>query len=146
MQTDFHTKEAANAGRGWVLVDADGEVVGRLASKVAGILRGKTKRTFVPHQDCGDFVVVINAEKIRFTGAKLEKKIYRDYSGYIGGLIEERADKLLARKPENILRRAVLGMLPKTALAKNQLKKLKIYVGPEHPHGPQLAHSAKTSA
>jgi large subunit ribosomal protein L13 len=127
-----YTKE--KSARKWYLVDLKGQTLGRAASKIAMILRGKTKATFTPHEDVGDFVVAINAKSVRLTGNKLRDKIYYHHSGYIGGIKEFSAERLLQRKPEELIYRAVKGMLPKTHLAKHQLKKLKIYMGAEHPH------------
>ena len=121
----------------WYLVDAEGETLGRLATRIADLLRGKGKPRYTPHVDSGDFVVVVNAEKIHVTGKKLEQKIYYRHSGYPGGLRERTLAEQLARRPEEVLRRAVRGMLPKNRLAAAQLGKLKIYAGPEHPHAAQ---------
>jgi large subunit ribosomal protein L13 len=123
--------------RKWYVVDAAGKVVGRLASELARRLRGKHKPVWTPHCDTGDFVVVVNAEKVRFTGRKLDDKLYRHYTGFIGGLKEIPAKDLLAKKPRDILMRAVRGMLPKNSLGRRQLKKLKVYPGPRHPHSAQ---------
>ncbi len=123
--------------RKWHVIDADGLVVGRLASRVAMVLRGKDKPIFTPHVDTGDFVVIINAEKIRFTGRKLDQKTYYRHSGYPGGLKKEVAKDVLKDSPEKIIISAVKGMLPKTTLGKQQLAKLKVYKGPEHPHKAQ---------
>lgn len=123
--------------RKWYLVDLKGQILGRAASRIAMMLRGKNKATFTPHDDTGDFIVVINAKDIRLTGNKLRDKIYYHHSGYIGGIKEFSAGRLLARKPEDLIFRAVKGMLPKTHLAKHQIKKLKIYAGAEHPHAAQ---------
>ena len=121
----------------WVLVDAEDRVLGRLATQIAIRLRGKHKPVFTPHVDTGDFVVVINAEKIALTGTKLDKKVYYRHSGYIGGLKKITARRLLEEKPEEVLRLAVKRMLPKNSLGRRQLKKLKIYKGPDHPHEAQ---------
>ena len=121
----------------WYLVDARDKVVGRLASRIAHRLRGKHKPIFTPHTDTGDFIVVINADKVTFTGRKWDNKVYYRHSGYIGGLKQRRAKELLEKKPEDILRFAVKGMLPKNSLGRRQLKKLKIYAGSEHPHEAQ---------
>ena len=121
----------------WYLVDAKDRVLGRLATQIAMRLRGKHKPIFTPHADTGDFIVVINANKVALTGRKWDKKIYYWYTGYIGGLKEITAKKLLEKKPEDILRFAVRGMLPKNSLGRRQLKKLKIYSGSEHPHQAQ---------
>jgi large subunit ribosomal protein L13 len=121
----------------WYVVDAEGLVLGRLASEIARRLRGKHKAIFTPHNDTGDFVVVVNAGKVRLTGRKLDQKVYYRYSGFIGGLKETVAKALLARKPGEVLKLAVRGMLPKNSLGRRQLKKLKIYAGAEHPHQAQ---------
>jgi len=118
-------------------VDAKDKTLGRLASKIAVLLMGKHKPTYTPHVDCGDFVVVINADKIRLTGAKWEKKLYYWHSGYLGGLKSRTAKQMLERKPEYLLWHAVRGMLPKNNLARRMLKKLKIYAGETHPHAAQ---------
>ncbi len=118
----------------WFHVDATDKIVGRLAVRLATILMGKHKPIYTPHVDCGDFVVVTNCEKVRFTGNKWTDKVYRHHTGYIGGLVEESAEKLRERHPDRILRQAVKRMLPKTKLGRQMLKKLKIYAGPEHPH------------
>jgi large subunit ribosomal protein L13 len=123
--------------KNWYLVDAKNKILGRLATQIAMRLRGKHKPIFTPHADTGDFIVVINAEKVSLTGKKWDKKIYYRHSGYIGGLKEISAKKLLEKKPEDVLRFAVRGMLPKNSLGRRQLKKLKIYVGSEHPHQAQ---------
>ncbi len=123
--------------RKWYLVDAEDKILGRLATQIATRLRGKHKPTFTPHADTGDFIVVVNAEKVALSGKKWDKKIYYRHSGYIGGLKEISARKLLEKKPEDVLRFAVRGMLPKNSLGRRQLKKLKIYVGPENPHEAQ---------
>ena len=121
----------------WFLVDAENKVVGRLATQIAIRLRGKHKAIFTPHADPGDFIVVINVDKVRLTGAKWDKKIYYRHSGYVGGLKQISAKKLLEKKPEEILRLAVKRMLPKNSLGRRQLKKAKIYAGPDHPHQAQ---------
>ncbi len=134
MSTVFQTKEDAIANRKWLLVDAENQVVGRLASKVANLLRGKHKPTYTPHNDGGDFVIVINAEKAKFTGNKEEDKLFRHHTGYVGGLKEVTAAELRAEHPERIIEFAVKGMLPKSALGRNMIDKLKVYSGSEHPH------------
>jgi large subunit ribosomal protein L13 len=125
---------ALEVERKWYVVDAEGQTLGRLATEVAGILRGKNKPQYTPHVDTGDFVVVVNAEKVVVTGRKAEQKVYRRHSGYPGGLKTTTYEQMLERRPTEILRRAVKGMMPKTRLARQQLRKLKIYAGPEHPH------------
>jgi large subunit ribosomal protein L13 len=123
--------------RDWLIVDAEGKTLGRLATQIAERLRGKNKPQFAPHVDIGDFVVVINAEKIAVTGNKLEQKIYYKHSGYPGGLRERTLKEQLNRQPTEVLRKAVKGMLPRNRLGRAQLTKLKIYAGPEHPHDAQ---------
>jgi large subunit ribosomal protein L13 len=123
--------------RNWLLVDAEGQTLGRVATQIADALRGKRKPTYTPHVDVGDFVVVVNAEKIAVTGAKLQEKLYYRHSGYPGGLKQRTLGDMLARRPEEVIRLAVRGMLPKNRLARKQLTKLKIYAGPEHPHEAQ---------
>ena len=121
----------------WYLMDAEGRILGRLASQIAIRLRGKHKPIFTPHADTGDFVVVVNAEKVSLTGSKWDKKMYYRYTGYMGGLKQISAKKLLEKKPGEVLRLAVKRMLPKNSLGRRQLKKVKIYAGSEHPHGAQ---------
>jgi len=123
--------------REWYLVDADGQTLGRLATRIADTLRGKGKPQYTPHVDTGDFVVVVNAEKIHVTGNKLDQKRYYRHSSYPGGLRSRTLRDQLDRRPEEVLRIAVKGMLPKNRLARRQITKLKIYAGPEHPHAPQ---------
>ena len=121
----------------WWVVDAEGQVLGRLATAVAARLRGKHNPAFTPHVDTGDAVVVINAEKIVLTGRKLQQKMYYQHSGYIGGLKEITAEKLLEKRPEELIRHAVKGMLPKNKLGRQLFKKLKVYAGDTHPHAAQ---------
>ncbi|MDX5894594.1 50S ribosomal protein L13 [Rubrobacter radiotolerans] len=123
--------------REWHVVDAQGLTLGRLATEVAMVLRGKRKAQYTPHVDVGDFVVVVNAEKVAVTGRKSEQKMYRRHTGYPGGLREMNYEEMQKRKPEDIVRKAVKGMMPRTRLARQQLKKLKVYRGPEHPHRAQ---------
>jgi large subunit ribosomal protein L13 len=125
------------AARRWYLIDATGQTVGRLASKIAGVLRGKNNPAFSPHLDCGDFVVVVNARQLQFTGNKLRDKIYYRHTEYPGGIRTTTAGQMLANRPEEILRLAVEGMLPKTRLGHQMATKLKIYAGAEHPHAAQ---------
>jgi large subunit ribosomal protein L13 len=129
--------EDARLQRKWYLVDAEGQTLGRLASRIAAALRGKNNPAFTPHVDCGDFVVVVNAERVRLTGNKLAGKIYYRHSGFPGGVNEETAAALLARRPEEVIRRAVVGMLPHNRLGRQLATKLKIYAGSEHPHTAQ---------
>lgn len=121
----------------WFVVDASDKIVGRLATEVASRLRGKHKPIYTPHADTGDFIIVINADKVQLTGRKLDQKKYYRYSGFIGGLKEITARKQLEKKPEEIIRHAVKGMLPKNKLGRRMFKKLKVYAGPEHPHEAQ---------
>jgi large subunit ribosomal protein L13 len=135
--------------RKWFLLDAEGRVLGRLATQVATILRGKHKPTFSPHLDVGDHVVVINAEKVQLTGRKMTEKTYRWHTGYIGGLREVSADKMIRTHPERVIEWAVQGMLPKGRLGRAMSKKLKVYRGADHPHAAQkpepLAAAGRTS-
>jgi large subunit ribosomal protein L13 len=140
----FHARKE-DIAKTWYLIDANGKVLGRLASKIARILRGKDKAIFSPHLDTGDFVIVVNAEKIRLTGDKLKGKVYYHHSGYPGGLKTITAEKLLAKKPEELLRRAVKGMLPKNRLGRKVFKKLKVYAGPDHPHEAQQPEQIQVS-
>jgi large subunit ribosomal protein L13 len=130
--------------REWYLVDAEGKTLGRLATQIADTLRGKRKPQFTPHVDTGDFVIVVNAEKIRVTGNKLDQKRYYRHSGYPGGLRSRTLREQLDRRPTEVLRVAVKGMLPKNRLARQQITKLKIYAGPEHPHEAQNPRPLET--
>lgn len=132
-----YTARKGEVPRNWYVVDAQGKILGRLASRIAMVLRGKTKPVFTPHLDTGDFVVVVNAGLVRLTGKKLENKFYYRHSGYPGGIKSISARHLLQRKPEEVLRHAVRGMLPKNSLGRQLLKKLKIYAGGDHPHQAQ---------
>ena len=123
--------------RKWWIVDVEGMVLGRVASEIAKILRGKNKPEFTPHVDTGDFVIVVNAQKIVLTGSKLDQKMYYRHSGYHGGLKSTSAKKMLAEKPEQMIRKAVWGMIPKNRLGRQIIKKLKVYAGTEHPHDAQ---------
>ena len=123
--------------RNWLLVDAEGQTLGRLATQIADALRGKRKPAYTPHVDTGDFVVVVNAEKISVTGQKRSEKMYYRHSGYPGGLKSRTLNDMLERRPEEVIRLAVKGMLPKNRLARKQLTKLKVYAGPDHPHAAQ---------
>ena len=127
----------ATRERNWLVVDANGRTLGRLATQIADVLRGKRKRTYTPHVDVGDFVIVVNAEKIKVTGKKLEDKRYWRHSGYPGGIRSRTLGELLEQRPEEVIRKAVKGMLPRNRLARQQLRKLKVYAGPEHPHQAQ---------
>jgi large subunit ribosomal protein L13 len=143
MSTYFESVENARKNQKWFVVDAADKVVGRLASEVASVLRGKRNPKYTPHVDTGDFVVVINADKIRFTGSKPEKKVYFKHTGFVGGIKEKVAGKLLQTAPEEVIEHAVRGMLPKSALGRQQLTKLKIYRGAEHPHAAQQPQELK---
>ena len=123
--------------RKWHVINAEGLVLGRLAVQIANILRGRNKAIYTPHLDTGDFVIVINAEKVVLTGRKDTRKIYQDYSGYMGGLREQTADVIRKKHPERLILDAVWGMMPKGRLARAQFSKLKVYAGPEHPHTAQ---------
>jgi large subunit ribosomal protein L13 len=123
--------------RTWFLVDAEGKTLGRLATQIANVLRGKRKPTYTPHVDVGDFVIVVNAAKVAVTGNKLEGKRYWRHSGYPGGIRSRTLGELLEKRPEEVIRRAVKGMLPRNRLARQQLRKLKVYAGAEHPHQAQ---------
>ena len=129
--------ESAAAGTRWHIIDADGQVLGRLASVAARLLQGKNKPTYTPFIDTGDHVVVVNAAKVKLTGRKEDQKIYRQHSGYEGGLREERARLVRARRPVKLVEDAVHGMLPKTTLGDAMYRKLKVYAGPDHPHAAQ---------
>jgi large subunit ribosomal protein L13 len=133
--------KAADVKRDWYIVDAQDVVLGRLSTQIASVLRGKNKTMYTPSVDTGDFVIVVNAEKIALTGRKLADKMYYSHSGYVGGLKEITAGKLLEKKPEELIKKAVKGMLPKNKLARAMLSKLKIYAGPNHPHAAQLPKS-----
>lgn len=133
MKTYF-PKETTND---WVVIDADGLTVGRLATQIASVLKGKHKPTYTPNQPGGDFVVVINAEKVAFSGRKLDQKVYTRYTGYQGGLRETTAREMLDKHPERVLERAVWGMLPKTRMGRRLIRRLKVYAGPAHPHEAQ---------
>ena len=135
----FTTKHAneATVKRNWYVVDGTNQTVGRMCSRIAAILRGKNKASYTPHVDTGDYIIVINAEKVVLTGNKLQEKIYDHFTGYPGGLKEETAENLLKRRPEVVVERAVKGMLPKNRLGRKMYKKLFVYTGAEHPHKAQ---------
>ena len=141
----FTTKHAnaATVKRTWYIVDGTNQTVGRMCSRIAAVLRGKNKASYTPHVDTGDFVIVINADKVTFTGNKLEEKLYDHFTGYPGGLKTGTAKNLLARRPENIVERGVKGMLPKNRLGRKMYKKLFVYAGAEHPHGAQQPKELK---
>jgi len=132
-----YSAKASDVTRMWFVVDADGKTLGRLASAIAATIRGKNKPIYTPHADTGDFVIVINAEKIKVTGNKEQQKFYYRHSGYPGGLKTTSLQAMREKHPERIIENAVRGMIPRTTLGKAQLKKLKVFVGSEHPHGAQ---------
>jgi len=134
--TTQHANEAT-VQRNWYVVDGTNQTVGRMCAKIASVLRGKNKAYFTPHVDCGDYVIVTNCEKVRFTGKKLDDKNYINFSGYPGGKKEEAAGDLLKRRPDVIIERAVKGMLPKNRLGRKMYKKLFVYAGSQHPHTAQ---------
>jgi large subunit ribosomal protein L13 len=135
--TRTYTPKAGEITRGWVVIDAEDIVLGRLASHAAAILRGKNKPTFAPHVDTGDFVIIVNADKVVLTGSKAEKKLAYRHSGYPGGLKAVTYTELLEKNPARAVEKAIRGMLPKTSLGRDQFRKLKVYTGPEHPHAAQ---------
>jgi large subunit ribosomal protein L13 len=135
--TKTYVATPATAERNWLVVDATGQTLGRLATQIADALRGKRKPEYTPHCDTGDFVVVINAERIQVTGNKRSEKRYYRHSGYPGGLKSRTFEEMITRRPEEVIRIAVKGMLPRNRLARKQITKLKVYAGPEHPHAAQ---------
>jgi large subunit ribosomal protein L13 len=141
----FTTKHAnaATVKHNWYVVDGTNQTVGRMCSKIAAILRGKNKAYYTPHVDCGDYIIVTNCDKVKFTGNKLQDKVYDSYSGYPGGRKEEMAIDLLKRRPEVVIERAVKGMLPKNRLGRKMYKKLFVYVGSSHPHTAQQPKELK---
>ena len=141
-----YTAKPREIEQAWRLVDADGQILGRLATEIADTLRGKNKPAYTPHVDTGDFVIVVNAEKIAVTGQKLDQKMYHRHSGYPGGLRSRTLREQLDRRPTEVIRKAVKGMLPRNKLAAAQLTKLKVYAGPEHPHAAQNPAPLKESS
>ena len=141
----FTTKHAneATVQRNWYVVDGNNQTVGRICARIAAVLRGKNKAYYTPHVDCGDFIVFINADKVVFTGDKMDDKVYINFSGYPGGKKEEVAKSLLKRRPEVVIERAVKGMLPKNRLGRKMFKKLFVYAGAEHPHTAQRPQTLK---
>ena len=137
MSTFMASAESAAQGGRWHIIDAEGQVLGRIATVAARLLQGKHKATYTPFIDTGDHVVIVNAKKVKLTGRKEDQKIYRQHSGYEGGLREERARIVRAKKPERLVEEAVHGMLPKTKLGAAMYRKLKVYAGPDHPHAAQ---------
>ena len=143
MNTKTYTAKTSEIQREWRVVDADGATLGRLATQIATLLRGKHRATFTPHLDGGDPVIVVNAARIRVTGKKLQDKMYVRHSGYPGGFRAENLEKLLARRPEEVIRRAVRGMLPQNRLGEQMIRKLHVYAGAEHPHAAQKPQPLK---
>jgi len=141
----FTTKHAneATVQRNWYVVDGTNQTVGRMCSRIAAVLRGKSKAYYTPHVDCGDFVIVTNADKVKFTGNKFDQKFYQNFSGYPGGLKEEAARDLIKRRPEAVVERAIKGMLPKNRLGRKMFKKLFVYAGDQHPHSAQQPKELK---
>ncbi len=144
MKTTFANKETAQPR--WFLIDADNKALGRLAAAVANIIRGKNKPSFTPHADAGDFVVVINAGKVRLTGKKELQKTYMTFSGFVGGHKSETVASIRARRPQLLIERAIKGMVPHTRLGRAQLRKVKVYPGAEHPHAAQQLQSLQIAA
>ena len=138
MRTRTYTLKGNDVEPRWHVVDAEGRVLGRLASEAAQLLRGKYRPTYTPHLDNGDFVIIVNASKVRVTGNKMQQKLYRRHSGYPGGLKEMALEDMLERRPERVLRQAVKGMLPHNKLSRQLLRHLKVYGGPDHPHEAQV--------
>jgi large subunit ribosomal protein L13 len=138
-KTTVVTREDALAQRRWFLLDAEGRALGRLATQAANLLRGKGKAIFSPHVDCGDFVIVVNAEKVRLSGKKATDKLYYRHTEYPGGLRTQAAGEMRTERPDRLVRTAVAGMLPKNRLGRRLITKLKVYAGSEHPHGAQQA-------
>lgn len=138
-KTTIVTRENALAQRKWILLDAEGRALGRLATQAANLLRGKGKPIFSPHVDCGDFVIVVNAAKVKLTGSKAIDKIYYRHTEYPGGIRAESAGRMMSSRPDRLVRNAVAGMLPKNRLSRRLITKLKVYPGTEHPHGAQQA-------
>ncbi|HEY6958086.1 MAG TPA: 50S ribosomal protein L13 [Candidatus Limnocylindria bacterium] len=141
-----YTAKANEIQREWRVVDADGATLGRLATQVAAILRGKHRATFSPHLDTGDPVIIVNAARIRVTGKKLQDKMYVRHSGYPGGFRSETLERLLQRRPEEVIRRAVRGMLPQNRLGEKMIRKLHVYAGAEHPHAAQKPQAMKEAS
>ncbi|MCI1933530.1 MAG: 50S ribosomal protein L13 [Atopobiaceae bacterium] len=137
MEKSTHFARSGEVERKWVLIDADGATLGRLATTAAMALRGKNKPQYTPNTDTGDFVIVINADKVQLTGTKAEKKTYWRYSGWLGGMHFESFKEAMEKHPERVVEHAIKGMLPKTSLGRQQATKLKVYAGPEHPHTAQ---------
>jgi len=142
-RTKTYSLKQGEINKAWHVVDADGQTLGRLSSEVARLLMGKHKPTYTSHLDMGDFVIVVNADKIRVTGKKLDDKIYYRHTGYVGGLKEMTLGDMLRRKPRQVIEKSVKGMLPRNKLARHQLGHLKVYAGPDHPHAAQVRGAEK---
>ncbi len=140
---DTYMASASSIERKWYVVDAEGQTLGRMAAGIASVLRGKNKPTYTPFLDTGDYVIVINASKVKVTGKKLDQKVYRTHSDYVGGVREETLKTKLNRKPEQVIELAVKGMLPKGPLGRQMFKKLHVYAGPEHEHAAQKPEELK---
>ena len=145
MDTRSYTTKVSfeNDNKSWLIIDAENQTLGRFASQVANIVRGKTKTNYTPHADCGDYVIIINAEKIRLTGKKMDDKVYTRYTGYPGGATVESFKALMKTKPEKVLTHAIKGMIPHNRLGAQVIKKLKVYRGTEHPHAAQKPEALK---
>ncbi|MEI6446649.1 MAG: 50S ribosomal protein L13 [Actinomycetes bacterium] len=141
-----YTANSNDRDRRWYVVDAEGKTLGRLSTQIADLLRGKRKPTYTPHVDTGDFVIVVNAEKVSVTGNKRTEKLYHRHSGYPGGLRTRTFEEMIERKPEDVIRLAVKGMLPRNRLSRRQITKLKIYAGPDHPHAAQAPETLEIDA
>ena len=141
-----YVANSTDRDRRWLIVDAEGQTLGRLATQIADALRGKRKPQYTPHVDTGDFVIVVNAEKIAVTGNKMTEKMYRRHTGYPGGLRERTLAEMLEQRPEEVIRKAVRGMLPRNRLARRQITKLKVYAGPDHPHEAQKPEPMEVAA
>ena len=146
MKMKTYSANSNDRDRRWYVVDAEGKTLGRLSTQIADILRGKRKPTYTPHVDTGDFVIVINAEKVAVTGRKRTEKRYYRHSGYPGGLRSRTFEEMIERKPEDVIRLAVKGMLPRNRLSRRQITKLKIYAGPDHPHAAQAPEKLEIDA
>ena len=141
-----YTANSNDRDRRWYVVDAEGKTLGRLSTQIADLLRGKRKPTYTPHVDTGDFVIVVNAEKVSVSGNKRTEKLYHRHSGYPGGLRTRTFEEMIERKPEEVIRLAVKGMLPRNRLSRRQITKLKIYAGPDHPHAAQAPEKLEIDA
>ena len=146
MQRQTTMMKSSDVNRKWYVIDAKNKPIGRLASEIAQVLTGKNKPTYTPNVDCGDYVIVVNAAKVKLTGAKMTQKLYRHHTGYLGGLKEVKAKDMLERRPERMFELAVKGMLPKNTLGREMIKKLKVYAGSEHEHAAQKPEKLEIKA